>query len=54
MSADHQFVFPVSVREMTAADRATQARLVRRAANFAPVRATAMETFPFRRYGGRD
>jgi hypothetical protein len=52
MSADHHFMFPVSVREMTAEDRAVQARLVRKAANFGPVTPTSRETFPFQRYGG--
>jgi hypothetical protein len=54
MPAQHHLVVPVSAREMTAEDRAAQARLVRRAANFAPVRGAARETFPFRHYGGHD
>jgi hypothetical protein len=46
MPAQHHLVVPVSAREMTAEDRAAQARLVRRAANFGPVTGAPGETFP--------
>ena len=53
MAAEHHFMLPLSVRELTADDRAAQARLVRKAASFGPLTPTVGETFRFHRFGGK-